>query len=105
MIQFRERFIEVSNIDPLQYVTIASVVMAIMRSDFLKTKEIAVVKDITRQETFSKVSIKWLDYLSETTKTTIQHALNGGEHVIDEVGKVDGYCKDTNTVYEFQGCF
>ena len=31
--------------------------------------------------------------------------MNGGEHIIDTVGRVDGYCKDTNTVYEFQGCF
>ena len=77
-----------TSLDPLQYVTIASVVMTITRSEFLKPKEIAVVKDTTNQENFSKVSVKWLDYLSETTKTTIRHALNGGEYVIDEVGKV-----------------
>ena len=88
MMIFRSLFIEICNIDPLQYVTIASVVMTITRSEFLKPKEIAVVKDTTNQENFSKVSVKWLDYLSETTKTTIRHALNGGEYVIDEVGKV-----------------
>ena len=105
MVQFREKFIESSNIDPLQYVTNASVCMTIMRSGFLKTKEVAVVKDTTRQENFSKVSIKWLDYMSETTKTTIEHALNGGEYLIEGVGRVDGYCEATNTAYEFQGCF
>ena len=31
--------------------------------------------------------------------------MNGGEHYIPTVGFVDGYCKTTNTVYEFQGCF
>ena len=35
----------------------------------------------------------------------IQHALNGGEYNIPNVGKVDGFCKATNTIYEFQGCF
>ena len=35
----------------------------------------------------------------------IQHALNGGEVNIKDIGKVDGYCKDNNTCYEFQGCF
>ena len=31
--------------------------------------------------------------------------MNGDEHSIPTVGKVDGFCKKTNTVYEFQGCF
>ena len=31
--------------------------------------------------------------------------MNGGKHFIPTVGKVDGYCEQTNTVYEFQGCF
>ena len=31
--------------------------------------------------------------------------MNGGEHKITNVGKVDGFCKATNTVYEFKGCF
>ena len=35
----------------------------------------------------------------------IQHAMNGGEYTVPTVGKVDGYCEQTNTVYEFQGCF
>ena len=102
---FRSLFMKICNIDPLLYVTIASVVMDIFRELFMNFKEIAIVKDTTRQENFSKVSIKWLNYLSETTNVSIQHALNGGEYIIDEVGKVDGYCKAINTVHEFQGCF
>ena len=35
----------------------------------------------------------------------IQHAMNGGEHFIPTVCKVEGFCKTTNAVYEFQGCF
>ena len=31
--------------------------------------------------------------------------MNGGEHFIPTVGLVDGFCKKTNTVYKFQGCF
>lgn len=105
MMDFRSLFMKICNIDPLLYVTIASVVMDIFRELFMNFKEIAIVKDTTRQENFSKVSIKWLNYLSETTNVSIQHALNGGEYIIDEVGKVDGYCKAINTVHEFQGCF
>ena len=38
----------------------------------------------------------------------IQHALNGGEKALtigDKTYKVDGFCEETNTVYEFYGCF
>jgi len=36
----------------------------------------------------------------------IQHADNAGEYRIPAAGFfVDGYCQDTNTVYEFHGCF
>ena len=50
----------------------------------------------------------WLNYVSTTKGLNIQHALNGGEKklIIDEkTYKVDGFCKETNTVYEFYGCF
>jgi hypothetical protein len=34
----------------------------------------------------------------------IQHALNGGEFNIPSTRyKADGYCKETNTIYEFHG--
>ena len=36
----------------------------------------------------------------------IQHVRNGGEYKIPGTNfHVDGYCSDTHTVYEFQGCF
>ena len=28
---------------------------------------------------------------------------NECEYVVDKIGKVDGFCKETNTVYEFHG--
>jgi hypothetical protein len=34
----------------------------------------------------------------------IQHALNGGEYQIPGTRyKADGYCQETNTIYEFHG--
>ena len=122
MMLFRENFIELENIDLLQYVTIAGVCMTIFRSNYLKKKKItdedtkethsktsiAVVKDTTRRETYSKTSIAWLDYLSQKHGITIQHALNGGEKKLECLNgklRVDGFCEATNTVYEFQGCF
>ena len=38
----------------------------------------------------------------------IKHALNGGEKKLtigNKTYKVDGFCEETNTVYEFYGCF
>ena len=46
-----------------------------------------------------------------TTKgygVNIQHALNGSEKKLtigNKTYKVDGFCEETNTVYEFYGCF
>ena len=107
MLKFREDFITIANIDPLQYITNAAVCMNVYRSKFMPERTIGIIKDSVRTETFSKISINWLKWVYDTNggKVRIQHALNGGEHVIPGVGKVDGFCEATNTVYEFQGCF
>jgi len=54
---------------------------------------------------FSQIAICWLEQLmSLNTNLHIQHALNEGEFFIKELNTcVDGYCKETNTVYEFHG--
>ena len=104
MITLRDGFLKIGNIDPLQYIMIASVCMALYSSKYMPEKTIGIVKDVPHN-TCSKMSIQWLNYLSGTCNVYIQHAMNGGEHFILSVGEVDGFCKTTNTVYEFQGCF
>jgi len=54
---------------------------------------------------FSKISIEWLNSISERENIHIQCAVNDGEYKIQGIGKVDGYCQETNTVYEFHGDF
>jgi hypothetical protein len=55
---------------------------------------------------YSKSQIKWLTEIEKAEKIYIQHACKPeGEHSIPTIGKVDGYCKDTNTVYELHGDF
>lgn len=52
---------------------------------------------------YSKISMEWLKYLSQSMGA-IQHAENGGEYRIPETRySVDGYSKETNTVFEFHG--
>lgn len=54
--------------------------------------------------TISYKQISWLMYISNKENINIQHALNGGECLLPSTKfRVDGYCKETNTVYEFHG--
>jgi hypothetical protein len=75
MMKFRKDFIEIANIDPLQYITIASVCMAVYRTKFMPANEIAVIKDIKKSEAFSEVSIKWTKWISETQDVYIYSTL------------------------------
>ncbi|QKF93881.1 restriction endonuclease type II-like protein [Fadolivirus algeromassiliense] len=57
---------------------------------------------------FSKLGIEILNVISKINNINIQHAMNGGEFKINLDGKmikVDGYCIDTNTIWEINGCF
>jgi hypothetical protein len=65
----------------------------IIRSKYLSSKFI------------SKKCIKWLEKIMEIDKINILHEKNDGEYNIpNTLYKVDGYCKETNTIYEFHGC-
>jgi len=53
---------------------------------------------------YSKISIKWMNKIAEKENIHIQHAENGDEYSISGTKyKADGYCKETNTIYEFYG--
>ena len=50
------------------------------------------------------MQILWLNFLSKFHNIYIQHAINDGEYLIPTTNyKADGYCKETNTIYEFHG--
>ena len=97
-LELRNHFLEIANIDPFQYITIASVCMGIYRSKYLQPETIAIVKD-NKKEMYSKTSIVWLN-----TFKNVQHALKGGEVTICG-SKVDGFNQESNTVYQFHGYF
>lgn len=55
---------------------------------------------------YSKSQIQWLTDIETAEHINIQHALKPlGEYKIAGVGSVDGYCAETNTVYEYHGDF
>ena len=59
--------------------------------------------DIKFDNKYSDICIQWLNDLIEGGVEII-HAKNGGEYIIPNTRyKADGYCKETNTIYEFHG--
>jgi hypothetical protein len=53
---------------------------------------------------YSKVQITWLEYEAFKNNIYIHHALNSNEYRIPNSNYLaDGYCEQTNTIYEFQG--
>jgi len=63
------------------------------------------------RDVYSLISIQWLEWCMEMSRRSgtekhILHALNGGEKKLPGTSyRLDGYCPETNTAYEFQGCF
>jgi hypothetical protein len=54
---------------------------------------------------YSKQSMVYLNFISKYYNINIQHAENGNEYKILNIGKADGYCEKTNTIYEYHGDF
>ena len=54
---------------------------------------------------FSKSQIKWLEFLEKYYNINIQHMGNSNQEfrIKNTKWKADGYCKETNTIYEFHG--
>ena len=51
------------------------------------------------------MAINWLEWEAKNTGQHIRHQGNDSEKLIGMKRlPVDGFCRDTNTVYEFQGC-
>ena len=127
MQKFRELFIELGDIntgkalgsDPLNYMTIASLAYdGVYRRHYLKANTIKFVGRPKRGN-YSVVSIEWMEHEMATENCFIQHSENNEEYEVmlrkppteeypegePYIKKVDGYDRNTNTVYEFMGCF
>jgi hypothetical protein len=55
---------------------------------------------------YSKVQILWLNFIAIYNNIYIQHAENDGEYNIPTTKyRADGYCRETNTIYEYHGSY
>ena len=105
-LMYREMFKDITDIDPFgKSTTIASYCQQVYCTNFLQKDTIAIFSHARQLKTKqSAEAIKWLSYTAEKEDIDIQHVKNGGEK---RVGKysLDGYCEETHTDYEYQGCF
>ena len=53
---------------------------------------------------YGQMAGEWLTWESERTGRPIRHQINGREKRIGK-HRVDGWCSETKTAYQFQGCF
>jgi G:T-mismatch repair DNA endonuclease (very short patch repair protein) len=53
---------------------------------------------------FSQKAIRWLESIMNKENIYIRHAMNDSEYRIPTTRyRADGFCKETNTIYEFHG--
>ena len=101
-----ETAIDETGIDPFdQALTIAGYCMQIYRTKFLEKDTIGLLSQahqLKRKQ--SHEALQWLSYTSEKEDIHIQHVRNGGEKRVGNYS-LDGYCEETHTAYEYQGCF
>ena len=95
-----------TGIDPFDTATtIAGYCMQVYRTNFLQKDTIALLPQ--HQELKGKQSheaLQWLSYTAEKEGIRMQHARNGGEKRVGNY-YLDGYCEETHTAYEYQGCY
>ena len=98
-------FETLTGFNPFEHITIASACNRDLRMNRMIPNSIASepVRGWRNSINQSRVALEWLTWCAQ--KNNIQHGRNAGEVRIPAIGFVDGYCHDTHTVYEFQGCF
>ena len=95
-----------TGLDPFDSVTtIAGYCMKVYRTKFLKKDTIALLpqhQQLKRKQ--SHEALQWLSYTAEKEGIRMQHDRNGGEKRVGRYS-LDGYCEETHTAYEYQGCY
>ena len=102
---FKRLFETLTGFNPFEHITIASACNRDLRMNRMIPNSIASepVRGWRNSINQSRVAIEWLTWCAQ--ENNIQHVGNAGEVRIPTIGFIDGYCHDTRTVYEFQGCF
>ena len=106
-LKFRQQLISTANVCPFtEATTIASTCNKVFRRNFIKPDTIGIIPKngyrwLNQQ---SKIAIQWLIWTENQKKINILHAAKGQEAVLHGV-KVDGFCAESNEIFEFHGCY
>eukprot|EP00854_Cymbomonas_tetramitiformis_P016494 gene16494-19584_t len=104
---FRDCFLKITDnkFDPFSYLTLAQLAVNIWRNGCMPENTVGILQSLTKSQNASIKENQWLDYIVHTTSAKLVMDLDGKRnyklkylHIY-----VDGYDKDTNTVYEFLG--
>ena len=95
-----------TGLDPFDSVTtIAAYCMEVYCTKFLRKDTIALLpQHQTLKRKQSHEALQWLSYTAEKEGIHMQHDRNGGEKRVGRYS-LDGYCEQTHTAYEYQGCY
>ena len=112
-LDFRSKIMKITKtattggIDPFQSsLTLASLCHLIYRTQVMKSNSIVIIPEMGFDPTqnYSQNQMIWLKYIAQKDNIRIDHCMNGKEKKIVNYS-VDGYCQQTDTVYECLGCF
>ncbi|CAD7088403.1 unnamed protein product [Hermetia illucens] len=107
--KFMREFFVITGINPLtESLTIASACMLVFRRNFLKENTLGIMprQGYYKSQNQSVLARKWLSWESSKINDEIISVNNRGEVRLEKGGLlVDGFNCETNTVYEFFGCF
>lgn len=106
-LKFRQQVLETGNICPFtEACTIASTCNKLFRRNFLKPDTIGIIPKNGYRfcDKQSRIALKWLLWEEKQRGINIIHAAKQKEVIIKGL-KVDGYCRETNQVFEFHGCY
>ncbi|XP_055374404.1 uncharacterized protein LOC129607410 [Condylostylus longicornis] len=106
-LKFREMFLKQCNVEPfLETTTIASACNLAFRRNFLKEDTISLIPKhgYRNSDNQSKVAIQWLVWEEEKRNINIRHTAKQKESFVNGI-KVDGFCSETNQVFEFYSCY
>ena len=106
---FRNLFFKLVKMDPFrQAITISSICKKVFRTMFLKPDSVGIRPrgGYRMGDRQSVEALQWLAYIGRT-RNNVSHAGNGREVHLPRISNVkfDGYCEETNEVFEYLGCF
>jgi len=106
---FSRDFLQIGNIELFESLTIAAVWNKVLGRKCLEPDTIGLIPTggYICNNKYSRKAIMSLHQMEQTDVVVIKHARNGREYRQPELPhlSVEGYSEETNTFYEFFGCY